>query len=719
MRWNRRQAVIRWTSPGLVRLFSIGILCAAFLACDRGRPVEGFYLSTIGFEPLDPIEIATTNQGNLSMGSIRSPATSSFGSPNSKIEIRAGSRGFVVREPPDKKGFARLWEVIVARAKGETLPDQFPLLQLKASAERPGDWDLVGLRVAGNFQVLPNPVPSALHRVEDPQVREYFHLQDELGRDGEALALAEKLLAAHPNDPWIHALQLDALLAAKRIDEAEAFVAASRDELLKHTESGFAHLVREAERRVVGLRAAAEGRNAAALPGVVTFTMQWPDDLLPYEAVMDGLERALECDVMVIQGRGLRSDPRGPVPNFLHFQVMAKIARAEAAGRLLLGRRDDALRLQAGACWLGQMMQRDGTLIQCLVGTAVRRIGLEGLQTYAFNACETDGDFRELWRHLERFAAAPVPHAEAELFAGEGWLGLKLDELNAGPTPGEAAKRVLVTKAQLELLRMATAARHRLVTQGDFPNPLSRPFSPLLEQIPDDPFTRPETVANDAKTSTSAPLRHAVRPGDETFVCWSVGPDGLDDAAGIPYDPTNGTLSAGDLFVVVPREREIPFPREGVRVDSVQEFMELFPNGLPVDPFADTKTRRLSLIDRRPVTVFSHGPDTDERVGPPDPRIWTWEPESREWLPEPQWTAIQEARRGFQPAAAGMLPGSPGGAAPGFQPGAGAPAMPADGATPAAAPLSHPEAPYDPSNGTISDGDLYWEMMGREGAGGR
>ncbi|OPZ04392.1 MAG: hypothetical protein BWZ08_02705 [candidate division BRC1 bacterium ADurb.BinA292] len=45
--------------------------------------------------------------------------------------------------------------------------------------------------------------------------------------------------------------------------------------------------------------------------------------------------------------------------------------------------------------------------------------------------------------------------------------------------------------------------------------------------------------------------------------------------------------------------------------------------------------------------------------------------------------------------------------------------MPADGATPAAAPLSHPEAPYDPSNGTISDGDLYWEMMGREGAGGR
>ncbi len=37
------------------------------------------------------------------------------------------------------------------------------------------------------------------------------------------------------------------------------------------------------------------------------------------------------------------------------------------------------------------------------------------------------------------------------------------------------------------------------------------------------------------------------RPDKDRYVIWSVGPDGGDDMGKIAYDPTNGTLSSGDL----------------------------------------------------------------------------------------------------------------------------------------------------------------------------
>jgi len=139
-----------------------------------------------------------------------------------------------------------------------------------------------------------------------------------------------------------------------------------------------------------------------------------------------------------------------------------------------------------------------------------------------------------------------------------------------------------VADATFAVLRTAVAARHRLLTSGAFPGSPAE-FGPLLPAGPlGDCF------------ATSAPLRFLGKP--DGFHIYSFGPDGQDDAGAITYDPTNGTTSRGDLALRIPRERQYPFPAGGMRVNTAAELLKMFPNGLPPDPFADTRWRPLSII---------------------------------------------------------------------------------------------------------------------------
>ncbi len=79
--------------------------------------------------------------------------------------------------------------------------------------------------------------------------------------------------------------------------------------------------------------------------------------------------------------------------------------------------------------------------------------------------------------------------------------------------------------------------------------------------------------------------------------------------AAIAYDPSNGSVSSGDMFIKVSRERRYPFPREGVSADSAEELLKQFPEGLPPDPFAVPRGKTLGISNTTPVYIYSEGPD--------------------------------------------------------------------------------------------------------------
>lgn len=192
----------------------------------------------------------------------------------------------------------------------------------------------------------------------------------------------------------------------------------------------------------------------------------------------------------------------------------------------------------------------------------------------------------------------------------------------------EAATRQRVANAKFQLVRMGAAARYHQSAYGRLAGGANEFSPPLPTGAPTDPFT-------------SSPLKMA--PSPLGMVCYSLGPDRVDDGGSITYDPSNGTNSCGDITLEVPAQRKYPFPRGGVRARTRDEVLRQFPNNLPPDPFADTKGKPLGASTGFPVFVYSYGPDTDEHV---------------------------------------------------FR-------------------IQHPQVAYDPTNGTISNGDLFMQIPGR------
>jgi hypothetical protein len=425
-------------------------------------------------------------------------------------------------------------------------------------------------------------------------------------------------------------------------------------------------------------------------------------------------------------------------PNLLEIQTAAKVARVEADLGLLDGRREESAAMLAGVYRLGQTLNAQGILISRLIGIAERSIAIGGLEMYGLNACETPEELEAFNAMLARLERAPGQETGETLFAGE--FGLFRSRLTVTgtyvPNFMEATTRHTVTDARWSLLRAAVAGRGRRLVGGEWPT-VSGDFAPWLPGgLPADAF------------DTSVTLRHRVDGAD--WLVWSIGPDRMDQSATIEYDPTNGTTSAGDILARVPAEREFPFPKGGARADSAAELLAAFPNGLPADPFASVKKTPLSVLDAtttQPVVVFSWGPDNDQREAVTVDTRWaegrsgrelqmvferSWEPRSREYamyhLRSPDggtYSALHylteeqignlEARGYTRDVIATFLPGeledfgidihvSSEGLA--RSPGSGTNGATAYQQTTRGLPIAL-EVFYDPTNGTVSNGDLF------------
>ncbi len=503
--------------------------------------------------------------------------------------------------------------------------------ELLPSSTTPGDWDLVrqyhwsgaskDIPAEDEISPLENPIPSYLHRVDDRRVVEYFDLLGDYNyRDiygpspaprpepdvDRLMELASGLLESHPDDLYVRTFYLDALirkgdhktLDSRLTDWKEAY-ATTDDRILSK-------VFRQADNSLHALQLSAAGRNAY-------------DFIVKVLGPETDLATRLELFPDIFDYEEYACPQSSVVPtlvaSFLDLQIAIKVFRVEAIFMMLQGKREESLKLLAASYHFGQLLNQSNTFIGCLIGGALRLIACKGLEIYALNCCETSDEFQLLWEILEELDCESQPPDLAKLAPFLSEQAIKESEI-----------RHRRTDANFQLVRMATGAKRRFVAEQAFPGNVGE-FLPLLpEGPPKDPFS-------------SEPLKFIAAP--ETFTCYSIGPDEQDNGATVSYDPTNGIASRGDIIVEIPHEREYPFPREGVRAASADELRKQFPNGLPVDPFADTRGRPLGISNTTPVYVYSYGPDTDE------------------------WEATQAGDRYV------------------------------------------PEVHYDPTNGTISPGDLY------------
>jgi hypothetical protein len=101
------------------------------------------------------------------------------------------------------------------------------------------------------------------------------------------------------------------------------------------------------------------------------------------------------------------------------------------------------------------------------------------------------------------------------------------------PNFEEARKREQIMLAQEDLLRLETARKLYRIERGSEPETLAALAPKYLKEIPSDRFGK-----------DGAPYRMAGR------TIYSIGPDAADQSGASLYDPSNGSDSAGDVFLI-------------------------------------------------------------------------------------------------------------------------------------------------------------------------
>lgn len=465
----------------------------------------------------------------------------------------------------------------------------------------PGGWDLVQHQVTGlpdgNPVALAKPIPSYLHRV-DASVREYYDLYDAAETSGDATALAEnnkkmldlvnRLVAKYPEDPFLKLLRFDALIRNNAGAELQQELARDGAAMRKldnpYINAGIEYAANSAKSLQTDTKTREQLRQILSM----SLDQQW--------ALLQSLPDNFNYADFSI------AETMEKVPNFLGFQTFVRTMRTRATMEMLVGNREESLKALAGICMLSQSMIQQGTLVNRLIGIAGRAISVGGLEIYALNVSDSPKDLEQLWAAIERINAAYTQPTEEGMFSAEHMASINFYHSAQRANLAEAYTRLKVSDAQFQNLRLATAARMRMLTTDKFPANNSE-FGPYLTAGPSpDPFA-------------SAPLKIISTP--EKFTAYSIGPDEKDDRAQITYDPTNGTLSAGDVILEVPRARKYPVPPNGLRGLTPADIARQMPNDLPADPFAITKGSPLNVAQTSTsLVIFSWGPDMN---GPRNP----------------------------------------------------------------------------------------------------
>lgn len=495
---------------------------------------------------------------------------------------------------------------------------------------------------------------------------EYLDFASKLS-DGDykgARAAINALLANRPDNDLYRLSALDAAILEQDAAGVWELLSEYRPEWIRSGNAFLAHAPDYYDLWLKAYDAHENGRNLA--PKVARFQASKNPDWTDFQSLYESVDAG---DIAVPLNRTLLLENR-LIPNFLNLQVGSKIYRVRSDFRLLAGDPEGALEEIRGPHFVGTVLMRTGTdLISELIGYVLVSISSESYKLIFLSGLTNSDQLWRLWPELD-MAYRETRRAESgsenrRLLMGS--LGTSASEYpRALQHQGEVETRRGCAIARMALVHSAAAAKHHLLANGEYPSG-EGVYTTLLERPDPDPF------------ADGAPLRIvAGAPGG--WALSSLGPDGDDDRASIAYDPTNGTLSDGDLFVTVPREREYKFPSTPSQYPAtLEEILARYPDGLPPDPFGNNRTQPYQITSSNPVVVFSAGPDTQVDG-------WRFDKPS-----------------GNRSMGMGMM-GLEG----------------AYGTVHALAPPPHPskerkafldiqpaESPYDPTNGIISAGNLY------------
>jgi RNA polymerase sigma-70 factor, ECF subfamily len=433
------------------------------------------------------------------------------------------------------------------------------------------------------------------------------------------------LRESDPDNVIYQLLELDTYLVDKDLDRFSIQFAVFKTKNSDSSEYFIQNAIPYYEFYLHQMEADKNGRNVFAQINELNATINRPSMVVPFDEQVKMLE---EITYNHSYGEDpmpyfiYNTDRNKQYPNFLNTQTIAKLMRVTGDMSLLQGDPQKALNYHFATHRLGLIMSRDSTgQIGTMFGIAIKAISTAGLKHVFLNAEDGVDIIETYWKDLDE--AYTHDREVTEHFYSPGMSRYRQSSSTStdslSQNHSENITRMYVCHAYVALLHSGVAARHYLLTTGDYPS--NSNHTKLLPKGHDpDPFT-----------NFQKPLRPGKNP-DNTWSLYSIGPDRKDNQAQIEYDPTNGTISAGDITFPIPRKRTYPIPPRGKLGKTRDEILLQFPNGLPPDPFANLNDCSYSITDTDPAYIFSWGPDVNQpptngsqmpKYQKPPPHGWT------------------------------------------------------------------------------------------------
>lgn len=283
--------------------------------------------------------------------------------------------------------------------------------------------------------------------------------------------------------------------------------------------------------------------------------------------------------------------------DFLKINITAQISRILSIFYSIEGEHQKALDLLAANYYIGTLLNESNTFSMRTFGVVFKGIALEGLTFYGLNACESKEDFENFRKILNKLSIKHDRRSHEDTYNGESFgffAYFVIHRIDNSEFIKELIKKEKVENANFELLRMIVAARYKWITENKFPEKPEE-FSFMLPLgLPKDPYG-------------SGTLKYFYDKTKNIFICYSVGPDGKDDFAKKIYHWWLNT-EEGDIVKEIPQVRKYPFPQDGVKVNTAEELLKIFPDGLPRDIFNSSSNNSLKVSYTSPVYIYSYGP---------------------------------------------------------------------------------------------------------------
>jgi hypothetical protein len=558
----------------------------------------------------------------------------------------------------------------ITQWKGEWIPRQLEEMEETLAQWRRGEYD-----------------PDAV----DPQAwipftnRNVIEILDRTYNTGDALEpIAETLLAADPDTPLHQVLAIDAAVlekdtdtVRKRLDRFGEALASSGQPFLDRTPKYYREWLENMQLDRAGKNFYSDLKAIMGDLDSGTF--------LSLNKTLERLKSIAPATILFRPDQGTILRWETLPSDFLILQVLSKVFRAEADFRLIQGHAGEALELLLPVHRMAMLLTGQGQeRVLGLIGRSVRGITIKGLENVYLNGFRDTVALKAAWPALERVLQedreVSNAFAKADKTASEAYLSDRDAQ--------ELDTRNWVAHMRLALVHSGAAVRYRILAGMDYPED-ARDFGPLL----------PDGADLDAFADFEKPLRIA-RYDDRPFVLYSVGPDREDQGGRFSYDPTNGTISPGDLYLDVPRARMYPFPPPWELATTRDGVLAQFPNGLPPDPFANSKSCSYAITDTEPAWILSWGPDTDQSHWVDDYESIENQPDFSD-LPPKQREFMEDFLPRVQEKSFEAIPG------------AGYGVSTVDGRYYRYRNLI-PGVHYDPTNGTVSDGNLYFSTADPE-----